>query len=349
MTVAERNVADATAVSAGGTVRTSIVLPAYNERENVGPLIEELLETFAGPEAAPYAPIEIVVVDDGSTDGTRELLRDLAEEIGRLRVVLLRRNFGQSAALAAGIDHAMGEWIVTMDADGQNDPADVPELLSTLAEGYDCVSGWRRDRSDPLSKTVPSAIQTRLAWVTGPDIHDFGCTLKAYRADALRDIDLYGEGHRYIPAKLYKRGYRITERPVSHRERTAGETKYGWARLFKGSIDLLFHVFWNRYSTRPIHFLGTVGLLMTIIGGLIGVHAVLIRVVYGIPLSPRLPRLILVVALVLFGFQLLMFGFLAEMLTKRHYADEKTYRIERVYGREPIATEPSGRPERETE
>jgi glycosyltransferase involved in cell wall biosynthesis len=348
VTIAEREVSDVGGLPTGELARTSIVLPAYNERENIRPLIEELLETFSRSETAPHSPIEIIVVDDGSTDGTRALLSDLAAEIPQLRAVLLRRNFGQSAALAAGIDHATGEWIVTMDADGQNAPDDIPELLSVLSEGYDCVSGWRTDRSDPLSKTVPSAIQTRLAWITGPDIHDFGCTLKAYRADALRDIDLHGEGHRYIPAKLYKRGYRITERPVSHRERTAGETKYGFSRLIKGSIDLLFHVFWNRYSTRPIHFLGSSGLLLMAIGGLIGVHAVLIRLVFGVPLGPRLPRLILTVALVLFGFQLLMFGVLAEMLAKRHYADEKTYRIDRIHGRE-ATDDPPARPEDEIE
>lgn len=343
MTIAEQDVGGLETDRSGGAVRTSVVAPAYNERENVRPLVEELLETFARPDAGPYSPIEIVLVDDGSTDGTREAIRDLADVVPEVRGVVLQRNFGQSAALAAGIDNAAGEWIVTIDADGQNDPADIPDLLSALAEGYDCVSGWRRDRSDPLSKTLPSAIQTRLAWLTGPDIHDFGCTLKAYRGDALRDIDIYGEGHRYIPAKLHKQGYRITERPVGHRERTAGETKYGVTRLVKGSIDLLFHAFWNRYSTRPIHFLGSSGLLLMGAGTVLGVHAIFLKYVYGIELVPRTPRLILTVALVLFGFQLLMFGFLAEMLAKLHYCTEKTYRIERIHGRDSEPTDPNAR------
>lgn len=325
------------------SVRTSIVTPAYNERENIRPLVNELLDTFAQPAAEAYPPIEIIIVDDGSTDGTREVICDLAEAIPQVRGVLLRRNFGQSAALAAGIDNAAGTWIVTIDADGQNDPADIPELLSVLTDGYDCVSGWRRDRNDPLSKTIPSAIQTRLAWITGPDIHDFGCTLKVYRADALRDIDIYGEGHRYIPAKLHKQGYRITERPVRHRERTAGETKYGWSRLLKGSIDLLFHAFWNRYSTRPIHFLGGSGLVLMAAGGVMGIHAILLKYVYGLELVPRTPRLILTVGLVLFGFQLLMFGFLAEILAKLHYGNKKTYRIERIHDQNQTTADANSR------
>jgi glycosyltransferase involved in cell wall biosynthesis len=254
--------------------------------------------------------------------------------------VFLRRNFGQSAALAAGIDHATGEYVVTMDADGQNDPADIPRLLSELSEGYDCVSGWRRDRDDPLRKTVPSAIQGRLARWTGPDIHDFGCTLKAYRAVGLDDIDLYGEGHRYIPAKLYRRGYDITELPVDHRPRTAGETKYGTRRLLKGFVDLLFHAFWTRFATRPSHFLGGIGLFLAGIGGLIGGHAVLIKYAFGASLAPRTPRLLLSIGLVLFGFQLLMFGFLAEMIVKQQYRHDRPYRVRTVVGDDATGEEP---------
>jgi glycosyltransferase involved in cell wall biosynthesis len=311
-----------------GLVKTSLVLPAYNEVENITPVVEGIVDAFDSDAAAEFTPIEVVVVDDGSTDGTRGVLRDLAAEVPDLRVVFLRRNFGQSAALAAGIDHARGEFVVTMDADGQNDPADAPRLLDALIDGYDCVSGWRRDRDDPLSKTIPSAVQTRLAKLTGPDINDFGCTLKAYRAEALDDIDLYGEGHRYIPAKLYKQGYHIGELEVEHHPRTAGETKYGAARLARGFVDLLFHVFWNHYSTRPLHLLGGLGFLFTAVGGLIGIHAVAIKYLFGVSLSPeRLPRLVLTIAFILFGVQLLMFGFLAEMLAKLHYASDRPYRV----------------------
>jgi glycosyltransferase involved in cell wall biosynthesis len=310
---------------------TSVVIPAYNEVENVQPLIEELLDTFSEPSMEAYLPAEIVVVDDGSTDGTRQKLEEIAEENDAITAVLLSRNFGQTAALAAGVEQAAGSIIVTMDADRQNNPDDIPRLLDRLSEGYDCVSGWRKDRRDPLSKRVPSAIQTYLARFTGPDIHDFGCTLTAYRATALNDINLHGEGHRYIPAKLYKRGYRITELPVDHRPREEGKTKYGAKRLVKGFVDLLFHIFWNRFSTRPLHFLGAAGFFLLFAGFIIGSHAVVIKYAFGVELLPRLPRLILTVALILFGFQLLMFGFLAEILTKIYYKDETEYRIKEIY------------------
>jgi glycosyltransferase involved in cell wall biosynthesis len=308
--------------------RTSIVLPAYNEVDNITPLVDELLDTFF--DATEYGPIEIIVVDDGSTDGTRQRIRELAETHPTVVGVFLSRNFGQSAALSAGIERAAGEYIVPMDADRQNDPADIPKLLDKLDEGYDCVSGWRRDRDDPLRKTIPSAVQTRLARWTGPDIHDFGCTLKAYRADALQNVSLYGERHRYIPAQLYSRGYRITELPVNHRPRTEGRTKYGPARLLKGFVDLLFYVLWNRYSTSPMHLLGGAGLLSFTIGVGIGLHAVVSKYVFGQSLLTELPRLILTVALILFGVLLLMFGFLAEMMTIIHYEDREPYHVERV-------------------
>jgi glycosyltransferase involved in cell wall biosynthesis len=324
------------ATETDGQARTSIVLPVYNEAENVASLLSELRTVIESESMAGYRPVEILAVDDGSTDGTRELLRERAREDPRLRAVFLRRNFGQSAALAAGIDHATGEYVVTMDADGQNDPADIPRLLSELSEGYDCVSGWRRDRDDPPTKTIPSAIQERMARWTGPDIHDFGCTLKAYRAVGLDDIDLYGEGHRYIPAKLYKRGYRITELPVDHRPRTAGESKYGPRRLLKGFVDLLFHAFWNRFSARPSHFLGGIGLLVSALGALIGGHAVVLKYGFGDSLAPHTPRLLLSVGLVLFGFQLLMFGFLAEMIIKQQYRHDRPYRVRTTVGDDTI-------------
>jgi len=316
--------------ASAAAVTTSVVLPAYNEAGNVEPLFAEIRSVFE--ERPDYGPVEIVVVDDGSTDGTRQVIRDLSAASSDVVGVLLSKNFGQSAALKAGIDTAAGEFIVTMDADRQNDPADVPRLLEKLDEGYDCVSGWRKDRDDPLRKTIPSAIQTKMARWTGPDIHDFGCTLKAYRADALRDISLYGEGHRYIPAKLYDRGYRITELPVNHRPRAAGSTKYGLKRLPRGFVDLLFHVFWNRYSTRPVHFLGGAGLVSFGIGSAIGVHLLYTKYALGQDLAPHLPRLILVVALVLFGLGLIMFGFLAEMITMLHYDSRQPYRVQLITG-----------------
>ncbi|GAB3689024.1 glycosyltransferase family 2 protein [Salinarchaeum chitinilyticum] len=313
-----------------GEVVTSIVLPAYDEVGNLRPLVEEIVEVVASDAMAAYRPVEVLIVDDGSTDGTAEVIRELTEEYDAVAGVFLRRNFGQSAALCAGFDTAAGEYVVPLDADGQNNPADIPMLLDRLGDGYDCVSGWRKDRDDPITKTIPSGIQTYLARFTGPDIHDFGCTLKAYRREAVDELNLRGEGHRYIPAKLYDRGYKITEEPVDHRPRTHGSTKYGAGRLVRGFVDLAFNIFWNKYSMRPMHIMGGIGLLLLAVGGLIGSHAVFMKYVLGDALLPHLPRLVLAVALILFGFQMLMFGVLAEMLTKIHYKGEVPYRIESV-------------------
>jgi len=330
----------ATTATADGDVVTSIVLPAYNEAGNLRPLVEEIVEVVDSEAMAPYRPVEILIVDDGSTDGTADAIRDLAGDYDAVAGIFLRRNFGQSAALCAGFDSAAGEYVVPLDADGQNNPNDIPKLLDRLTDGYDCVSGWRRDRDDPITKTIPSAIQTKLARYTGPDIHDFGCTLKAYRSEAVEELNLRGEGHRYIPAKLYDRGYKITEEPVDHRPRTHGSTKYGAGRLIRGFVDLAFNVFWNKYSMRPMHLMGGLGLLLLAAGGVIGSHAVVMKYVFGDSLLPHLPRLILAVALIIFGFLLLMFGIMAEMLTKLHYREEAPYRIESVERGEPEESSP---------
>lgn len=314
----------------GADTGLSIVLPVYNEQDCIREVVDELLEYVCEGHLAAYEPIEVLLVDDGSTDGTREILAELASSSELVTAIQLRRNFGQSCALAAGMDAAEGKFVVTMDADGQNDPVDIKALLATLQEGYDCVSGWRRTRNDPVTKRVPSAIQTYLAQLTGPNIHDFGCTLKVYQREALQSIQLYGEGHRYIPAKLHRWGFDITEQEVNHRERFGGETKYGTPRLLKGLLDLWFHVFWSRFSTRPLHFLGGVGLVVAGAGGLIGAHAVAMKYLFDVALLDHLPRLILTVALVLFGALLIVFGFLAEMLIMLQYRDEKPYRVEAV-------------------
>lgn len=308
----------------------SVVIPVYNESDNITDLIRELMNTLDGEQMAGYRPYEVLLVDDGSTDGSRDILRDEAEAWQGIKAILLQRNFGQSAALAAGIDAARGDVIVTLDGDMQNDPSDVPQLLDKLDDGYDCVSGWRRNRQDSVFKTVPSKIQTYLAWLAGPKIHDYGCTLKAYRSQALKDADIYGEGHRYIPSQLHHRGYRVTELPVTHRPRQAGNTKYGPARLLKGGLDLVFTAFWNRFSTRPLHLMGSLGVLFMGVGLLLGLHAVFIKYVYSASLVSRTPRLILITLLTLFGLQLVLFGFLAEMVTKLHYRDEPAYRVERT-------------------
>jgi glycosyltransferase involved in cell wall biosynthesis len=312
-----------------GPVDISVIVPVHNEAENVRPLANKLHAVLEKNDLGAW---EVLWVEDHeqSDDGTADRVDQLARERSRMRALHLRRSYGQSAALAAGFDHARGNILVPMDGDLQNDPHDIPRLVERLDEGYDAVSGWRKDRSDPWSKRLPSRIQTWLAMYTGPNIHDFGCTLKAYRAEAINDIDLYGEGHRYIPSKLYDKGYDIGEIVVNHRERKYGESRYGVWRLVRGFVDLLFHWFWVRFSTRPLHFLGTAGMLFMGAGGAIGAVSVAQRYLLGVPLGPRTPRLILTVLLIVFGLQLLVFGVLAEMLTKLYYRDDTEYRVERV-------------------
>jgi len=318
----------------------SIVVPALNEEGNIQPLHEEVQTALA--DGYDW---ELIFIDDGSSDSTYDEMEASAEQNGNVRAIKLKRSFGQSAALAAGFDHATGDVVVPMDADLQNDPADIPRLLEKLEEGYDCVSGWREDRKDPLTKTIPSKIQTYLSWQTGVKIHDFGCTMKAYRKEALDDVQVYGEGHRYIPAKLHKKGFTVTEIPVNHRQRKRGETKYGWKRLFKGSMDLAFHVFWNQFSTRPIHFLGGTGLLFASAGTLVGLHVLFLKYVYGEALLGNFPRLLLATGLFLFGVQVAIFGFIAEMLTKVYYDGKQPYRVEEITGeRERDSSEGSREP-----
>lgn len=311
---------------------TSIVTTTLNEGENVGPLLAEIFEVMGSNDMREYRPFEVIVVDDGSTDGTRDVVEDWIENTTEVKAVYNRRAFGQSPALKAGIDRSNGEIVITMDADLQNDPHDIPALLDRLEGGYDCVNGWRKDRHDPWHKTIPSAIQTPLAKLTGPDINDFGCTLAAYNGDAIRDIDLYGEGHRYIPSRLHKLGYRVTEQVVNHRAREYGESRYGVGRLIRGFLDLAFHVYWYRYSSRPGHLFGAVGLILMTIGGAVGGHAVAMRLVFGSPLLEHLPRLVIVGGMVLFGLQLVLFGLVAEFITKLYYREEDEYRVERTLG-----------------
>lgn len=309
----------------------SIVLPTYNEHGNLRPLVDELAEVFGQPVLADYQPYEVLVVDGGSADGTRDVIRSLVREADvTVTGIFMKRRFGQSAALQAGFDHACGDIVVPMDADGQNNPADIPRLLDRLADGYDAVNGWRQDRDDPWHKTLPSMIQTPLAKLTGPDINDYGCTLAAYRREAVQELNLRGEQHRYIPSQLHRLGYQVTEVPVDHRPREHGTSRYGLGRLVRGFADLLYHVFWSRYGSRPVHLLGGFGLVLMTAGGTLGLHALVLRMVFGVPLLPRLPRLVLVAVLLVFGLQLVVFGVIAEQLTSLQYEGDREYRIDEI-------------------
>lgn len=309
--------------------RLSIVVPAYNEAENLRPL-HAALHAVLEPLGQTY---EIIFVDDGSADETPERLRQLALEDARLVVVTLRRNFGQTAALAAGIDQARGELLVTLDADMQNDPSDIPRLLTSIDEGYDLVTGWRRHRRDPyLTRVLPSAVANRIvSRITGVKIHDFGCTLRIYRTELLRDVKLYGEMHRLLPALLEPLGASIHEMEVMHRPRLHGKSKYGLTRTLKVLLDLMTIKFMGTYSTKPIYLFGTIGLfcLLSCFGvGLFVIYNKVVNHVYMI----QSPLLHLTVFLGILGVQFLMLGLIAEVLMRTYYESQRkpTYHVRRV-------------------
>jgi glycosyltransferase involved in cell wall biosynthesis len=308
----------------------SIVVPVYNEAPNAEALVRELRD------AADRLPLatEIVLVDDGSTDDTYAQLLAAAGDDARVHLVRLMRNFGQTAALAAGIDHARGDIIVTMDGDLQNDPADIPRLLATLDAGYDVVTGWRRDRQDPfLSRKLPSMIANAIIGATtNVSIHDHGCGLKAFRADVAKQLRLYGEMHRFITAIAGDLGAAVTEIPVNHRPRVRGQSKYGISRTVRVVLDLLTIKFLSGFSTRPIHVFGTFGLVTMLTGmvivGVLGIE----KIVFGMELAGR-PLLLLGVLLVLGGVQLVTLGLLGEMLARTYHESQgkPIYRLREVH------------------
>lgn len=295
----------------------SIVIPVYNEKNNISELYNSLNSVLQGLKKE----YEIIFVDDGSSDGTTEELKKLCLKDRKVKCIVFRRNFGQTAALSAGINKVAGEVIITMDADLQNDPADIPKLLKKLDEGYDVVSGWRKKRKDPLiGKKLPSLFSNWLAGkLTGMRIHDFGCSLKAYKKEAIKGVRLYGEMHRYIPALLFNKGFKVAEVEVNHRPRIHGKTKYGIKRLVKGLLDLIYIKFWSTYSTRPLHFFGTLGILQLTIGFIIGCYKVLMKIIYPEKPLDIGPMLLLSVLLLITGIQFVIFGFIVEIQIRTYY------------------------------
>jgi len=310
-------------------VELSVVIPAYNEEGSVGPLYEELREVLS----ASGRSYEIIFVDDGSTDATFERLRALHEQDPTVKIVKFRSNFGQSAAMKAGFDHAGGEVIVTMDADLQNDPHDIPRLLEKMeSDDLDVVCGWRYNRHDPISKKVFSKFANALRkTLTHETIHDSGCTLRAYRRECVNDLELYGELHRYIPAMLLWKGYHVGEIETNHRDRSFGKSKYNWARLVKGFLDLLVITFWQRYSVRPMHVFGGAGLVMCTLGLLVTLHLIILRIFFGVPLFER-PLFLAGLILLVLGVQLVATGILADILLKVYYGQNgrKNYLLEKT-------------------
>jgi len=310
-------------------VDISLVIPVYNEEENLKLLYQKLKETLEplGKER------EIIFVDDGSQDNSPKILDQLARKDPHVKVIHFRRNFGQTAALAAGFDLAQGEIVVTLDADLQNDPADIPKLLGKMEEGYDVVSGWRKDRKDPyLSRILPSTMANWLiSKVTGVKLHDYGCTLKAYRREVVKELNLYGELHRFLPALASWMGVRIAEIPVTHHPRRFGKSKYGISRTFRVILDLTLVQFLLRYSTRPIRIFGGAGLISFVLGLLLGCYLSIIKILFRHPIGNR-PLLILSVLLIILGIQLLSLGILGEFLTRIYYEaqNKKPYVIKYV-------------------
>jgi glycosyltransferase involved in cell wall biosynthesis len=291
----------------------SVVVPVYNEERSVALLFEELRSTLEGM-AAEW---EAVFVDDGSTDGTFAALTRLHAGAGNVRVVRLRRNFGKAAALAAGFAQASGDVVVTIDGDLQDDPAEIPRLLAKLDEGFDLVSGWKTHRRDPWSRRLLSRLFNGVVGrISGIRLHDMNCGFKAYRAEVVRGLSLYGELHRFIPVLAHYRGYRIAELPVNHRPRAHGRSRYGLERYLRGFLDLLTVSFMGRYRHRPLHLFGGLGLLLGALG--IAVLAYLTAVKIGGHAIGQRPLLTLGVLLVVVGLQFFSLGLISEMITSHH-------------------------------
>ncbi|MEO0968668.1 MAG: glycosyltransferase family 2 protein [Cyanobacteria bacterium J06639_18] len=311
----------------------SIVVPVYNEVESLPHLIEAIASTLSNTDLS----YEIICVDDGSKDGSAKLLKEQAEARTDLQAVILRRNYGQTAAMSAGFHHARGKAIVTLDGDLQNDPADIPMLLDKLEEGFDLVSGWRKKRQDAaLTRLLPSKIANWLIGrITGVKLNDYGCSLKAYRGELVADMNLYGELHRFLPALAYIEGARITETPVRHHARRFGSSKYGIWRTFRVLMDLLTIAFMKKFLTRPMHVFGLLGLISISFGGMLGTYLTWVKLILGEDIGNR-PLLILVVLLLVTGVQLFCFGLLAELLMRTYHESQgrTIYRVREVVGRD---------------
>jgi len=294
-------------------LKYSIVLPTFNEQDN----LSELYNRVSSAMSRLSQDYEIIFVDDGSTDQTRAILRGLHSQDRHVLVVRLRKNAGQSSALAAGFKNVSGEIIISMDADLQNDPSDIPKLLEKLEEGYDVVCGWRRRRDDPyLSKKLPSKVSNLLARrLSGVSIHDFGCTFRAYKRQVVRDLVLYGELHRFVPALAAWKGYTIGEVEVAHLARKHGKSKYGVGRVFRGGLDLVTAFLLERYLSRPMHLFGVFGLVVTLFGFVLLSYLVVLRVLYNVAIGER-PLLLLSGLMVLVGLQSAIIGVIGEMLTR---------------------------------
>lgn len=312
----------------------SVVIPVRNEAENVRQLCQELVEVLA----ASSHTFEVIVIDDGSTDETFRLLRDIQARDARFRVIRFRRNFGQTAGFAAGFAHAKGRLIVTMDGDLQNDPRDIPALVKMIEDGDDIACGWRKDRKDPfINRRLPSMIANRvISSATGVRLNDYGCSLKVFRAEVVKPLRLYGEMHRFLPAIASEMGVKISQRPVNHRPRVHGRSKYGISRTLRVILDLLTVKFLLSYSTRPLQMFGVLGIVMATLGVVINGYLAYLRLFGNQSIADR-PLLLLGILLIFSGFQLITLGLLAELQIRTYHEsqDKPTYVIREVLDASP--------------
>lgn len=315
-------------------MKYSVVVPAHNEAENIRLLYETVKKVMD-----KVGQWELILIDDGSTDETGKIIEGLVQEDRRVKLIQFRKSFGQTAGWSAGFDHAAGDIVIVLDADLQNDPQDIPKLLQKLDEGYDVVSGWRQKRKDDPLVMIGSKIGNWLhRKVTGEKIHDHGCSLKVYRREALQDLELYGEMHRYITALLSWKGYKVGEEKVQHHSRERGRTKYSIKKKLKGFLDLLIVKFWIQYSARPMHFFGMIGAAFIVVGFLLGGTLGFLWLLRWIALAGRSSPL-LAVLLVLLGFQFLLTGVLADVVAHTYYAEKKPYSIKRTQGFDEVVTD----------
>lgn len=313
----------------------SVVVPLYNEEDNVAAVYGEIREVMEGlPAHGIEVPYEIIFVDDGSRDKTLQNALQVVGADPNVKIIQFRRNFGQTAAMAAGFEHTQYDIVVSLDGDLQNDPREIPRMYRVVQEGNDLVAGWRKDRKDKfLSRRLPSLIANRIiAKSTGVDLHDYGCTLKMMRGDIARGLRLYGEMHRFIPALANEMGAKIVEMPVNHRERQFGTSKYGISRTIRVVLDLMTVKFLLGFSKRPIHLFGSLGILTSLLGTMILAIISYQRLFLSVPMGNR-PMMSLGVLLFIVGLQFFVFGLLAEMLARTYYEsqDKRTYVIRQVF------------------
>ena len=299
-------------------MKISVIIPVYNEVESINELYNQLTKALED-----YIPYEIIFIDDGSSDDSAEIIKKICELNNSTNLIQFQRNYGKSAALAEGFKYANGNYIVTMDADLQDDPSEIKNLVNKLEEGFDLVSGWKKDRKDPLSKRLPSTLfnfVTRL--FTGVHIHDFNCGLKIYRKAVVKTLELYGGRHRYIPAMAGQKKFKVTEIIVNHRPRIYGETKYGASRLFHGLFDLISILFLSKYTQSPMYFFGKIGLITFLTGFGIEIYVLYLKYMIGDPFAKHIALLMLGILIIVIGIQFFSIGLIGEMIANSNQDKE---------------------------